>query len=79
MEGNENKRIDLRPLLSDKLAKEIKAYVPHVTVFELMTTIYNFMSDCYTTGELLEKTRAVKVMTDSISKELIEDLEGLEP
>ena len=56
-----------------------KANMTRVTVFELMKTIYNFMSECYTTGELLEKTRAIKVLTDSISQELLLDMEGLEP
>ena len=61
-----------------KLDERVKN-IPHVTVFDLMATIYDFMSECYTTGELLEKTRAVKVLTDSISNELLEELEGLEP
>lgn len=73
MDGFDNERLKAEAL------QEKKANVPHVTVFDLMATIYNFMSECYTTGELLEKTRAVKVLTDSISKELLEELEGLEP
>ena len=73
MEGGENKR-------DYYVAEKINmANVPHVTVFDLMGTIYNYMSECYTTGELLEKTRAVKVLTDSISQELLAELEGLEP
>ena len=75
MEGNENKKLDVTEL-AEKLAL---ANVQRVTVFELMKTIYNFMSECYTTGELWEKTRAIKVLADSISQELIEELEGLEP
>ena len=63
--------------LSKKIALMCEA--KRVTVFELMKTIYNFMSECYTTGELLEKTRAIKVLTDSISQELLLDMEGLEP
>lgn len=82
MEGFDNER-DYGAILTERLKAEAlqekKANVPHVTVFNLMVTIYNFMSECYTTGELLEKTRAVKVLTDSISKELLEELEGLEP
>lgn len=68
--------------LAEKIAAMLeinKANIARVTVFELMKTIYNFMSDCYTTGELWEKTRAIKVLADSICVELTDDLEGLEP
>ena len=75
MEGNENKKLDVTEL-AEKLAM---ANFQRVTVFELMKTIYNFMSECYTTGELREKTRAIKVLADSISQELLAELEGLEP
>ena len=75
MEGNENKRVYVADL-AEKLAL---ANVPHITVFDLMQTIYNYMSECYTHSAILEKTRAVKVLTDSISQELLAELEGLEP
>lgn len=81
MEGNEKKMVNAADL-AEKIAAmfEInKANIARVTVFELMKTIYNFMSDCYTTGELWEKTRAIKVLADSICVELTDDLEGLEP
>lgn len=64
MEGNENKRL---------------ANVPHTTVFDLMSTIYNYMSECYTHSAILEKAKAVKILTDEITTELLLELEGLEP
>ena len=81
MEGNENKKVHVSDL-AEKITlmfEAKKANLTRVTVFELMKTIYNFMSDCYTTGELWEKTRAIKVLADSICVELTDDLEGLEP
>lgn len=53
--------------------------VPHVTVYELMTTIYNYMSECYTSSDIRARATAVKVLTDEVAVELLAELEGLEP
>ena len=75
MEGNENKKLDVKEL-SEKLAV---VNVPHTTVFDLMTTIYNYMSECYTSSDIRTRATAVKVLTDEIAVELMTELEGLEP
>ena len=75
MDGNENKKVDVTEL-AEKLAM---LNVPRTTVFDLMTTIYNYMSECYTHSAILEKARAIKVLTDEITDELLAELEGLEP
>lgn len=82
MEGFDNERnygANLTERLKAEAIQEKKANVPYVTVFDLMSTIYNYMSECYTQSAILEKTRAVKVLVDSISQELLAELEGLEP
>lgn len=53
--------------------------VTNVTVFDLMTVIYNYISECYTSSEIRTKATAVKVLTDEIAEELLTELEGLEP
>lgn len=53
--------------------------VPHVTVYDLMTTIYNYMSECYNRSDIYSKALAVKLLIDEISQELLAELEGLEP
>ncbi len=62
----------------EKLNEKVKN-IPHTTVFDLMSTIYNYMSECYTRSDILERTKAVKVITDEISVELLTELEGLKP
>ena len=73
MEGFDNERLKAETL------QEKKANVPHVTVFDLMTTIYNYMSECYTSSDIRTRATAVKVLTDEIAVELLTELEGLEP
>ena len=75
MDGNENKKLDVTEL-AEKLAL---VNVPHTTVFDLMTTIYNYMSECYTSSDIRTRATAVKVLTDEIAVELMAELEGLEP
>ena len=74
MEGGENKKV-----LADLAEKPAVVNVPHTTVFDLMTTIYNYMSECYTTSDIRTRATAVKVLTDEIAVELLTELEGLEP
>lgn len=74
MEGGENKKV-----LADLAEKLAVVNVPHTTVFDLMTTIYNYMSECYTTSDIRTRATAVKVLTDEIAVELMTELEGLEP
>lgn len=82
MEGFENER-DYGAILTERLKAEAlqekKANVPHVTVFDLMATIYNYMSECYTSSDIRTRATAVKVLTDEIAVELLAELEGLEP
>lgn len=75
MEGGENKKVHVADL-AEKLAL---VNVPHTTVFDLMTTIYNYMSECYTSSDIRTRATAVKVLTDEIAVELLAELEGLEP
>lgn len=74
MEGGENKKV-----LADLAEKLAVVNVPHTTVFDLMTTIYNYMSECYTSSDIRTRATAVKVLTDEIAVELLTELEGLEP
>lgn len=74
MEGGENKKV-----LADLAEKLAVVNVPHTTVFDLMTTIYNYMSECYTTSDIRTRATAVKVLTDEIAVELMTEMEGLEP
>lgn len=74
MEGSENKNV-----LADLAEKLAVVNVPHTTVFDLMTTIYNYMSECYTSSDIRTRATAVKVLTDEIAVELMTELEGLEP
>lgn len=74
MEGSENKKV-----LADLAEKLAVVNVPHTTVFDLMTTIYNYMSECYTSSDIRTRATAVKVLTDEIAVELMAELEGLEP
>lgn len=62
----------------EKLNEKVKN-IPHTTVFDLMTTIYNYMSECYNRSDVLNRTKAVTVIADEISQELLTELEGLEP
>ena len=82
MEGFENER-DYGAILTERLKAEAlqekKANVPHVTVFDLMATIYNYMSECYTSSDIRTRATAVKVLTDEVAVELMAELEGLEP
>ena len=82
MEGFENER-DYGAILTERLKAEAlqekKVNVPHVTVFDLMATIYNYMSECYTSSDIRTRATAVKVLTDEIAVELMAELEGLEP
>lgn len=82
MEGFDNER-DYGAILTERLKAEAlqekKANVPHVTVFDLMTAIYNYMSECYTSSDIRTRATAVKVLTDEIAVELLAELEGLEP
>lgn len=75
MDGDEKKKVNVADL-AEKLAL---VNVPHTTVFDLMTTIYNYMSECYTSIDIRTRATAVKVLTDEIAVELQTELEGLEP
>lgn len=82
MEGFDNER-DYGAILTERLKAEAlqakKTNVPQVPVFDLMATIYNYMSECYTSSDIRARASAVKVLTDEIAVELLAELEGLEP
>lgn len=83
MEGFDNERIHIPQVLKTDLTLEalqdFKANTPKTSVFDLMATIYNYMSECYTSSDIRTRATAVKVLTDEIAVELLAELEGLEP
>ncbi len=83
MEGFDNERLHIPEVLKTDLTLEalqdVKANKPKTSVFDLMATIYNYMSECYTHSDIYNRTKAIKVLTEEIAAELLAEIEGLEP
>ena len=50
---------------------------PHVTIYDMVSMIYNYVSECTTTPDLMEKREALMVLVNEICNEVNDEIAGV--